>query len=144
MYNERYLVLMFTSKIDKKSTASYLSLVLCILIGFIEQYSNKVAVLYVKFVSNCLTYGCVSKMLISRGAILELFTQATDQCKIVFSLGVSKRAVSDAISGFSELGHENDRLGLSRKLTVNTLRNRAIIKKRVHRNCMGLHKKDCS
>ncbi|XP_076058393.1 uncharacterized protein LOC143035330 [Oratosquilla oratoria] len=69
-----------------------------------------------------------------RNAILELHLQGKRQCDIVRLLGVRKDVISKAVKRFKELGHEGDRPGRGRKRTVNTPRNRQIIKKRVLRN----------
>ncbi|XP_076037187.1 uncharacterized protein LOC143022725 [Oratosquilla oratoria] len=70
-----------------------------------------------------------------RNTILELHRQGKRQCDIVRLLGVRKDVISKAVKRFKELGHEGDRPGRGRrKCTINTPRNRQIIKKRVPRN----------
>lgn len=70
----------------------------------------------------------------NRAAILTLYKAGKRQCQIVRLLKVPQRTVSHAIRRFNELGHDGDRPGRGRKRTVNTSRNRQIIRKRVKRN----------
>ncbi|CAD5227603.1 unnamed protein product [Bursaphelenchus xylophilus] len=51
-------------------------------------------------------------------------------------LGVPKQTVSKAVKRFRELGHDGDRPRKGRKRTVNTARNRKIIKQRAERNSL--------
>lgn len=74
------------------------------------------------------------RMKSQRASILALHRQGKRQAEIVRLLGVPKQTVSYAVNRFKELGHDGDRLGRGRKRTVNTSRNRKIIKKRVIRN----------
>ena len=62
------------------------------------------------------------------------FVKEYTPCKIVYLLGVLKQIVSDAIKRFNQLVHEGDRPGRGRKHTVDTLRNRRVIRKRARGN----------
>lgn len=73
-------------------------------------------------------------MVKNRSAILALYQQGKKQCEIVKLLKVPKQTVSYAIKRFKELGHDGERSGRGRKCSVNTQRNRKVIKKRVQRN----------
>jgi len=69
-----------------------------------------------------------------RHTIISLYQQGFLQCDIVKSLCCPKQTVSKVIKRFNELGHYGDRPGRGRKCTVNTPKNRNIIRSRVRRN----------
>ena len=69
-----------------------------------------------------------------RSAIICLFQEGCRQCEIVRILKCPKQTVSNAIERFKEPGHEGDRPERGRRCSVNTLKNRNIIRSRVRQN----------
>ena len=69
-----------------------------------------------------------------RSVIICLFQEGCWKCEIARILKCSKQIVSNAIKQFKELDHKGDRPGRGRKCTVNTLKNRNIIRSRMRRN----------
>lgn len=70
----------------------------------------------------------------NRAAITALHQRGYRNCEISRMLCVARETVSRVIKRFKELGHDGERPGKGRKRSVNTSRNRQLIKKRVQRN----------